>query len=326
MTFRASAPHRKPRWLGLVAVVVVAGGLLASPVYAVDVNTITTFTQDDGLANDEPGQKDLTAQGTASSGGDFYTGWKWDDTSWSGNNTGDGCNLFDADSDTKADFVVCATIGTVNGSLTLLSVTVYQCSDKNAFRCTNPVVKKTYTTAASTYCAISNTASGQFDSTDTVIVCDITTLGTDAGVSALESSKLINTCSYPSREPNSDFSDCIFEAPPQNVTLTTDSQASTIATWSATVSDTATLTPAGTGSVTFGLYTDSGCAALVTGSESTDTTAPFAANDVTVSGTAEGTFEYYWKVHYTADPGFIAPADVCGEKVTVVISVTGTAQ
>jgi hypothetical protein len=110
------------------------------------------------------------------------------------------------------------------------------------------------------------------------------------------------------------------------VTLNTDSRASTIATWSATVSDTATLTPAGTGSVTFGLYSDSTCATLVTGSASTDTSAPFAATDVTVSGTTEGTFEYWWKVTYTADPGFIAPAPLCGEKVTISISVTGTAE
>jgi hypothetical protein len=331
MTFRPSAPNKKPRWLALLAIVVVGGALMAAPVFAdLGLHAIPDpggFTADEAGANDEPGQKDLTAQGSSFHEGDFYTGWKWDDTSWSGKNSGDGCNLFDEDDNGNADYVVCATIGTVQGALTLQSVTVYSCSDNRADRCTNP----TSLTTSTTNCVISNTASNGIDPTntankDTVIVCNITDIATATGVTALASSTIINTCSYPSREPNSDPSDCIFEAPSQNVALTTDSTASTIASWSATVKDTATLTPAGTGSVTFGLYSDSTCTTLVAGSESTDSTAPFAATDVTVSGTTEGTFTYYWKVHYTADPGFIAPADVCGEDVTITISVTGTAE
>lgn len=333
MTLRPSAPHKGRRWLALLATVLIGGALVAAPVFAnLGIHAIPDpagFTMDDGGANDEPNQKDLTAQGTSFHEGDFYTGWKWDDTSWSGNNSGDGCNLFDSDSDENANFVVCATIGTVEGSLELLTVTVYSCSDKNEFRCTNPDVEAIYTgTDADAYCVISNTAGPGIPGggADTVIVCNITDLAADSGVTALGSSTIINTCSYPSQEPNSDPSDCIFDAPDQFVALTTDSTASTIASWTATVKDTATLTPAGTGSVTFGLYSDSTCTTLVTGSQSTDTSAPFAATDVSVSGTTEGTFEYWWKVTYTPDPGFIAPAPLCGEKVTITISVTGTAE
>jgi len=333
MSFRPSAPHKKPRWLLLFGVVLVVGGLIAAPVLAVAVTDIpdAAYIGDDGLANDEPGQKDLTAQGSAFVGGHVYSGWKWDDTSWSGNNTGDGCNLFDGDGDGKVNYSICATIGTVNGSLSLISVTVYSCSDKHAYKCTNPVQRAQYTTTASTYCAISNTASGHFDATDTVIVCDVTALATASGVSGLPSATLINTCSYPSREPNSDFSDCIFEAPaPTAVTVGTDSDSSTLGTWNATIRDTATLNPNDPGgSVTFELHTNSTCTAAVTGSSSTDSdgTDGFAATPVAVSGTGEGTFEYWWKVTYTPSAGFAAPASpLCGEKVTITTSISGTSQ
>jgi hypothetical protein len=332
MTFQPSAPHKKRRWLALLAILVIGATLSATSVFAdLGLHAIPngSFLSDDAGANDEPGQKDLTAQGSTFHEGDFYTGWKWDDTSWSGKNSGDGCNLFTSDApDGNADFVVCATIGTEKGALVLQTVTVYSCSDGHPQRCTNPETEVVYSgSTAATYCVISNTATGQFGGTDTVIVCNITDIAADSGVTALASSNIINTCSYPSREPNSDPSDCIFDAPDVNVALTTSSTGSVMTSWSATLKDTATLTPAGTGSVTFGLYTDSTCTTLVAGSESTDTAAPFAATDVVVDNTdvsGAGPYEFFWKVTYNPDPGFLAPAPVCGEKVTITVSVVGS--
>ena len=97
------------------------------------------FIGDDAGANDEPGQKDLTALASATDGpgGDFYSAFKWDDTSWSGNNTGDGCQLFDTDGDGNVNFAVCVTIA--GQTADELSTRVYSCGDRKVDRCTNPI-------------------------------------------------------------------------------------------------------------------------------------------------------------------------------------------
>src|SRR6266571_4313986 len=63
--------------------------------------------------DDMPGQKDLNqfcalhdACGIA---GTHYS-WNFDDTSWSGGNTGDACLLFDTDGDGNANRAVCVTV------------------------------------------------------------------------------------------------------------------------------------------------------------------------------------------------------------------------
>ena len=84
MTFQPSAPHKRSRWLALLAIVMLASSLLVTSAIAAPS---FTFQGDDQGANDEPGQKDLTAQSSAvdsSAPNHFYTAWKWDDTSWSG--------------------------------------------------------------------------------------------------------------------------------------------------------------------------------------------------------------------------------------------------
>jgi hypothetical protein len=52
---------------------------------------------DDQGADDYPGQKDLNQLTTNSDGlpTSMEISWNWDDTAWSGNNTGDACALFD---------------------------------------------------------------------------------------------------------------------------------------------------------------------------------------------------------------------------------------
>src|SRR5688500_2534772 len=62
--------------------------------------------------DDLPGQKDLNQTcnlGACSVGGRSVT-WNFDDTSWTGGNTGDSCVLFDADGNGNADRAVCVTV------------------------------------------------------------------------------------------------------------------------------------------------------------------------------------------------------------------------
>src|SRR5262245_38231977 len=102
-------------------------------------------TMDVHGADDEPGQKDLDefcVGGTCSAGGQSGV-WNFDDTRWSGNNTGDACALFDSDADGNANYAVCATFsgGSSNGSTppTLSSTVCYQCGDTRPDRCTSSV-------------------------------------------------------------------------------------------------------------------------------------------------------------------------------------------
>jgi hypothetical protein len=295
-----------------------------------------TFTPDDQGANDEPGQKDLTAQSSAvdaSAPNHFFTAWKWDDTAWSGNNTGDGCSLFDTDT-VKNGYVDYAVCGTVIGKnpVTLLAVSVYSCSDKRVDRCTNPVLRFSTTTNASTYCTVTDKAGGQFDAADTLIACDITALAaaSSPAISDLTGGTLLNTCSYPSKEPNSDPSDCVITPTAANTSVTTLSSGTP--TWSATLSDTATLNPTtATGGVVFKLWSDNLCTVLVWTSPSVPVTAsgtattagggsPTDGNTVSTAGT------YYWTTAYTPTGLFNASSSSCGEATVVTApSVSGSA-
>lgn len=322
VAFRPSAPHKGPRWLTLFVIVAIATVALASSVLATPV---FSFVPDDGGPDDQPGQKDLTAQASAfdpAAPNHFFTAWKWDDTSWSGGNTGDGCSLFDTDSDGKVNYAVCATIG--GSTPSLISVTVYSCGDKKADRCTNPVLLTTETSG----CDITQVA-GQFGGTDTQAACDITFLAVEAGAVGLGNATLLNTCSYPSQEPNSDPSDCVLTIANQDVTVSTSSSGTI--SWTATLSDTATLNPvAATGSVVFKLYSDSGCTNLVWTSAA-DTSAPFASgtggtplDGNIISGTGPTNVTYYWIATYTPTGAFNSDSSACGEGTTIIASVSGS--
>src|SRR5215203_4943110 len=63
VTFRPSAPRKRSRWLGLLVLSLAITGFTATTAMAAAPDF--TFLADDGLANDEPGQKDLTAQASA---------------------------------------------------------------------------------------------------------------------------------------------------------------------------------------------------------------------------------------------------------------------
>src|SRR5947209_16708138 len=95
------ARRRSPSWLLLLPVVLVAAVALAVAAVGSASNThpaLSTFspTGDTLGANDVPGQKDLTMQGTNNSdeaNGNLWVVWAWDDTSVSGGNTLDACKI-----------------------------------------------------------------------------------------------------------------------------------------------------------------------------------------------------------------------------------------
>jgi hypothetical protein len=201
------APQRRQRSFVTIAVsAVVALGVLGPA--ALPASAAFQYQNDENGANDQPGQKDLTRHGVDSSGlpTSVAVSWNWDITSLSGGNTGDACSLFDTDSDARVNFAVCVTIEGDPAVQSSLSPRVYTCGDDKVDRCTQPVGQ---ITSFSTTCSVAQTATDPFpagDSSpfDTTALCNVVLAdvgGTDA--------KLINTCSYPSEEPNSDPSDCV---------------------------------------------------------------------------------------------------------------------
>jgi hypothetical protein len=79
-----------------------AGQTLPTPVPA---TSLFNKVVDEGLADDQPGQKDLSLQGVYTPNlTDLWVMWQWDDTGLSGGNTGDACSLFDNDGDAKVNF------------------------------------------------------------------------------------------------------------------------------------------------------------------------------------------------------------------------------
>ena len=115
MTLSRSNPHAKPRWFALLVLVCIGLAFAASAVSALTTADPPSFSfvSDESGPNDLPGQKDLTAhaQASSSTAGAFWVAWKWDDTSWSGNNTGDACALFDTDGDGMVNSAICVTVG-----------------------------------------------------------------------------------------------------------------------------------------------------------------------------------------------------------------------
>jgi hypothetical protein len=180
-----------------------------------DAGTYTIVTDENG-ANDVPGQKDLTLQGVDKSGlagGVLKVLWNWDELGTSGNNSMDACTLFDTDGDSRANNAVCVI---TNGSpATLTDVVVYECGDTRVDRCTSPTnpISAPLTEASCTitnpsatdpFAGPPNKAKGAGYPNDTRGKCTITLSEINA-----TSAVLINTCSYPSSQPNSDPSDCV---------------------------------------------------------------------------------------------------------------------
>src|SRR5690242_19131551 len=94
-------------------------------------------------ADDVAGQKDLNQEcldGTCTGG--FVVYWNFDDTAWSGMNTGDACALFDSNANGKADYAVCASLNDGMPPALAPSIgatTCYSCTDGQEDRCTGSV-------------------------------------------------------------------------------------------------------------------------------------------------------------------------------------------
>ncbi len=161
-----------------------------------------SFTYDVGGANDAPGQRDLTAHATFLTLTDLYVGWKWDDTGFSGTNTGDACALFTTDNDQNVNGALCVTV--VGAAATWQSTRVYTCGDVKNDRCTSPI---TQVAAINSTCSVNDHAAPTFGGgSDTQATCKADRADFQGTVA---NTSLLNTCSYPSQQPNSAPNDCV---------------------------------------------------------------------------------------------------------------------
>ncbi len=179
-------------------------GVTAGTAAAVDA-----CTTDTAGANDEPGQKDLTRLCTDTAGlpSVLKVKWQWDQTGWSGSNTGDACALFDTDGDGNANYSLCTIVSGTPAAYEAQQL--YQCSDDRPEKCmgASPVP-----TTATCTAEVQGTAalpadpfpSGSDSPRDTVGACSVNLLDVGGGAA-----QLIDVCSYPSQQPNSDPSDCV---------------------------------------------------------------------------------------------------------------------
>jgi hypothetical protein len=174
-------------------------------------------TSDVQGADDQPNQKDATqfCNNGACGGTSFSLGVSFDDRSWSGTNTSDGCLLFDTDGDGLANRAVCGSLGGLSGTLQAGSPTCYTCGDTRPDRCTSSVAVACTTTCTATVTAdpfsgdpnhVGNNACGGSNclTQDTTLTCCVSQ-GDRGGAGGV----LIDACSYPSQQPNSDPSDCV---------------------------------------------------------------------------------------------------------------------
>ena len=161
----------------------------------------TDVVDDTAGANDEPGQKDLTEMCADYLSGAVNIQWNWDDTAWSGANTGDGCALFDSDGDGFANYSLCVIVS--GDPATYSTHILYSCSDTS----TNKCFGSTPLTSTGIECSAFN------DDTPTFGGDDDTTAQCTVQLSSVGGGELIDVCSYPSGQPNSDPSDCIIFQP-----------------------------------------------------------------------------------------------------------------
>ncbi len=178
-------------------------------------------TNDQQGANDEPGQKDLTLMCYDGAGlpTSVSVSWQWDEIAWSGNNTGDGCALFDSDNDGKANYSFCVIVGGDPAAQLAGSPKVYSCNDSRTDRCSGKqLVNKAYTSTCSVVTGTDPFAAGTGYPSDTRANCTVNLSDFSTG-SAPTNAVLKDVCSYPSQEPNSDPSDCVVTSTSNNTTI-----------------------------------------------------------------------------------------------------------
>jgi uncharacterized repeat protein (TIGR01451 family) len=157
--------------------------------------------------NDEPGQKDLTKM--CSDYGQLpetlYTKWNWDEIKWTGTNTGDACNLIDTDNDGLANFSLCVSVE--GNPASFKNQALFSCSDTRPDRCTGSSLISSTSTCFASVLEEDPFLEGDAYPKDTVANCTI-----NMSDFSSEDARLIDVCSYPSQQPNSDPSDCIITA------------------------------------------------------------------------------------------------------------------
>jgi len=177
----------------------------------------------DNAVDDEPGQKDLTKMGMDEASLPTTLGvlWNWDDTAWSGSNTGDACSLYDTNKDGNAEYSLC---GVVWHALQYKATRLYRCTNGAPDRCTGPTLiwdtengpnppagsstcNGVVVAGSDPYPRASGTCKDKNAclTDDTVATCQVQMSDFGSPGSAF----LINVCSYPSQQPNSDPSDCV---------------------------------------------------------------------------------------------------------------------
>src|SRR6266446_5591406 len=230
-------------WLS--AVTLVFGLLAAAPVRAVCIN--------DGQGpDDQPGQKDLSGlcepgPTCSSSATTLSLLWQFDDVNWTGNNTGDACALIDTNQDGLADRAICVTVfgaaklaGKCSNNQSLActknqdcgsggtcvfpsnntgTARCYTCANDRPTRCDNAqaiactsVCSVGVAVGADPFVNFATHTANKCNGTncvanDTAVSCCL--MSTDIGTGG----QLIDVCSYPSQQPNSDPSDCVITPP-----------------------------------------------------------------------------------------------------------------
>jgi uncharacterized repeat protein (TIGR01451 family) len=213
----ASRPpgSRRLRFALLTALIAVFGLALASPSFGAFLTVV-----DDAGANDEPGQKDLTllqVDDSQTGSGVLLVNWNWDITGLTGNNSADGCALFDTDQDGKVNYAICVTAKDTPLTQVSDSPRLYSCGDDKSDRCTSPnplIADGNGTTLPgdvpqiqSSCTVVNNSPTDPFTTgdsypNDTQAQCTL-------DLTEVANARLVNVCSYPSQEPNSDPSDCV---------------------------------------------------------------------------------------------------------------------
>ncbi|GAH94177.1 unnamed protein product, partial [marine sediment metagenome] len=133
--------------------------------------------------------------------------FNWDEIFGSGDNTYDGCSLFDTDDDGDANYAMCVSVianGTTPHEMEYNSSTLWSCSDNNSDRCTSPNSAESFSGECTAYQDGTDPfLLGAKWPQDTVGECKIP-LGDMSGLP-----KFLNTCSFPSGSPNSNPEDCV---------------------------------------------------------------------------------------------------------------------
>ena len=210
----ASPFSRAGRRLALIAgiaLLVMVPALVSQAGAALPLTSPPTFSYVNDVqgGDDEPGQKDLSAHAVATPlPNDIWVSWKWDQTGWTGLNSGDACAMFDSDADGKVNFVLCDSVEKTPAVQKADSPKVYSCGDGKVDRCGSPVTPVTPINSACMTAIPANSDPFHGGQTDTVATCRVDLTDFKVNGVPVTTLNLTNTCSFPSG-PGSDPGDCV---------------------------------------------------------------------------------------------------------------------